>query len=151
MSKRQISEGATYNVLTLRVPQLSDRNCKAHSQKDLNILSFKTYCFFTYRLEQRTRSSLLANLYQDLTAMTTQYLGIPEYPTDVSGSGAETTGRNKPQSSSTIIESVKRALSSKSKLESATNGNSSGGGMLTSHREHIRLSKSKSTLGKSAF
>jgi len=103
------------------------------------------------RLEQRTRSSLLANLYQDLTAMTTQYLGIPEYPTDVSGSGAETTGRNKPQSSSTIIESVKRALSSKSKLESATNGNSSGGGMLTSHREHIRLSKSKSTLGYDAF
>ena len=115
------------------------------------VVKLITYCFFTYRLEQRTRSSLLANLYQDLTAMTTQYLGIPEYPTDVSGSGAETTGRNKPQSSSTIIESVKRALSSKSKLESATNGNSSGGGMLTSHREHIRLSKSKSTLGKSAF
>ena len=138
------------NSSTLGAPQLSDRNCKARSQKDLNILSFNYY-FFTYRLEQRTRSSLLANLYQDLTAMTTQYLGIPEYPTDVSGSGAETTGRNKPQSSSTIIESVKRALSSKSKLESATNGNSSGGGMLTSHREHIRLSKSKSTLGKSEF
>jgi len=102
--------------------------------------------YFHYRLEQRTRSSLLANLYQDLTAMTTQYLGIPEFPTDVSGSGAET-HRNKTQSSSTIIESVKRALSSKSKLESATNGNSAGGG-LTSNREHVRLSKSKSTLGE---
>ena len=85
------------------------------------------------RLEQRTRSSLLANLYQDLSAMTTQYLGIPEYPTDVDqGPGAK---NNK----STIIDSVKRVLSSKSKLE---NGN---------HSQHVKITKSKSTLGYDAF
>ena len=87
------------------------------------------------RLEQRTRSSLLANLYQDLSAMTTQYLGIPEYPTDVENvPGAKRT-------QSTIIESVKRVLSSKSKLE---NGNSS-------HNQHVKITKSKSTLGYDAF
>ena len=36
------------------------------------------------KLELRTRTSLLANLYQDLSALTQQYLGLPEYPTDVS-------------------------------------------------------------------
>ena len=36
------------------------------------------------KLELRTRTSLLANLYQDLSALTQQYLGLPEYPTDIS-------------------------------------------------------------------
>ena len=91
--------------------------------------------------------------------MTTQYLGIPEYPTDVSGSEVGGTGsgganHKRGQSSSTIIESVKRALSSKSKLESATNGNnpsnhSSSGGLLLN--QHAKITKSKSTLGYDAF
>jgi RAP1 GTPase activating protein 1 len=67
------------------------------------------------KLELRTRTSLLANLYQDLSALTQQYLGLPEYPTDVS----EPAKRAQP---SNLIESVKRALSSKSKMESNSNG-----------------------------
>ena len=67
------------------------------------------------KLELRTRTSLLANLYQDLSALTQQYLGLPEYPTDVS----EPAKRAQP---SNLIESVKRVLSSKSKVESSTNG-----------------------------
>ena len=69
------------------------------------------------KLELRTRTSLLANLYQDLSALTQQYLGLPEYPTDVS----ETPAKQRAQPSN-LIESVKRALSSKSKMESNTNG-----------------------------
>merc|ERR1711971_1217146 len=95
--------------------------------------------------------------------MTTQYLGIPEHGTDVCGSGAGSdvnhAGSKRGQSSSTIIESVKRALSSKTKFESTMNGNSISSGLLggnssgglTSNREHVRLSKSKSTLGYDAF
>merc|ERR1712209_28076 len=51
------------------------------------------------KLELRTRASLLANLYQDLSNLTQQYLGIPEYPTDVD--------QNHPSAkrNSTIIES----------------------------------------------
>ena len=65
------------------------------------------------KLELRTRTSLLANLYQDLSALTQQYLGLPEYPTDVS----EPAKRAQP---SNLIESVKRVLSSKSKVESSS-------------------------------
>lgn len=91
------------------------------------------------RLEQRTRTSLLANLYQDLTAMTTQYLGIPEYPTDnMSGSG-EAVHAKRAQSSN-LIESVKRVLSSKPKMENGGNNN-----------HHVKITKSKSTLGYDAY
>ena len=72
------------------------------------------------KLELRTRTSLLANLYQDLSALTQQYLGLPEYPTDVSDQPAH---KQRAQPSN-LIESVKRALSSKSKIESNTNGKS---------------------------
>lgn len=88
------------------------------------------------RLEQRTRSSLLANLYQDLSAMTTQYLGIPEYPTDVSSTDSGHAKRAQP---SNLIESVKRVLSSKPK----ENGNN--------YHHHVKITKSKSTLGYDAY
>ena len=89
------------------------------------------------KLELRTRASLLANLYQDLSNLTQQYLGIPEYPTDVSDTS---TKRN-----STIIESVKRVLSSKPKLASDHQNGSS------SQNHHVKLNKSKSTLGYDAY
>lgn len=91
------------------------------------------------RLEQRTRTSLLANLYQDLTAMTTQYLGIPEYPTDTVSS-SDSVHHAKRAQSSNLIESVKRVLSSKPKMENGGNNN-----------HHVKITKSKSTLGYDAY
>jgi len=90
------------------------------------------------KLELRTRTSLLANLYQDLSALTQQYLGLPEYPTDVSDQPVH---KQRAQPSN-LIESVKRALSSKSKMESNTNG---------TINNHTKVSKSKSTLGYDAY
>ena len=89
------------------------------------------------KLELRTRASLLANLYQDLSNLTQQYLGIPEYPTDLASESGDKSKRN-----STIIESVKRVLSSKPKLATSTDQNNGN---------HVKLNKSKSTLGYDAY
>ena len=88
------------------------------------------------KLELRTRASLLANLYQDLSNLTQQYLGIPEYPTDVATENPHS------KRNSTIIESVKRVLSSKPKLASESGQNGSN---------HVKITKSKSTLGYDAY
>jgi len=96
--------------------------------------------------------------------MTTQYLGISEQSTELLSSGpgndVNHSGSKRGQSSSTIIESVKRALSSKTKFDATMNGNVVNNGLLggnsssggfTSNRDHVKLSKSKSTLGYDAF
>ncbi len=97
------------------------------------------------KLELRTRASLLANLYQDLSNLTQQYLGIPEYPTDTLSSDSS---GDKSKRNSTIIESVKRVLSSKPKLASASLEQNNGN---HDRSHHVKLNKSKSTLGYDAY
>merc|ERR1712049_13697 len=83
--------------------------------------------------------------YQDLSILTQQYLGIPEYPTETLSSDSS---GDKSKRNSTIIESVKRVLSSKPKLASASLDQNNGN---HDRSHHVKLNKSKSTLGYDAY
>lgn len=99
------------------------------------LMNAETACYRAEKfskLEQRTRISLLANLDQMLTEKTREFLGVDS---NAGGSGKLETDRR--QSSSKIIESVKRALSSKNK-------NSSNASDSSYH--HAKVVKSKSTM-----
>ena len=85
--------------------------------------------------------------------MTTQYLGISEQSTELSGSGpgndVNHSGSKRGQSSSTIIESVKRALSSKTKFDSTINGNAVNNGLLGGNLDNTGNYMFQGGLGKS--
>ena len=101
------------------------------------LMNAETACYRAEKfskLELRTRISLLANLDQMLAEKTREFLGGSE-----SGLGPPKIDSERRQSSSKIIESVKRALSSKSK-NSSTSDNSSH------NNHHAKVTKSKSTL-----
>ena len=88
------------------------------------------------KLEHRTRISLLANLDQMLAEKTREFLGGGE-----SSLGPPKFESERRQSSSKIIESVKRALSSKNKNSSSSSSNSDN-----SSNHHAKVVKSKSTM-----
>jgi RAP1 GTPase activating protein 1 len=101
------------------------------------LMNAETSCYRAEKfskLEHRTRISLLANLDQMLAEKTREFLGGGE-----SSLGPPKFESERRQSSSKIIESVKRALSSKNKNSSSSNSD-------TSSNHHAKVVKSKSTM-----
>ena len=98
------------------------------------------------KLEQRTRASLLANLQKELALKTQQYLG---YDLGVNAGDPvikqmeDITLTSHKRPSSTIMDSVKRVLTSKSKTSAAS---SSENGVLQEQNSHSKVAKSKSVL-----
>ena len=99
------------------------------------LMNAETACYRAEKfakLEHRTRISLLANLDQMLAEKTREFLGGGE-----SNLGPAKLESERRQSSSKIIESVKRALSSKNKHSSNSESTSN---------HHAKVVKSKSTM-----